>query len=92
MIGERIKQLRISRNMTQASVAKKLGITRAGVNAWEMGISTPSTQYIIKLSLLFDISSDYILGLQQTSTINVSELSEQEVIAVQEIVDCLRNK
>ena len=33
--------------MTQADVAKKLGITRSSVNAWEMGISVPSTMYLV---------------------------------------------
>ena len=47
MIAERIKYLRERSGMTQAGLAKVLGITRSSVNAWEMGISVPSTQYIV---------------------------------------------
>ena len=49
MIADKIKFLREEKGMTQADLAKQLGITRSSVNAWEMGISTPSTQYLWKL-------------------------------------------
>ena len=54
--------------MTQAELAKKLGITRSSVNAWEMGISVPSTQYIVELALLYNVSTDYLLGQDKMST------------------------
>lgn len=41
MIDQKIKILREKRGITQSELAKKLGITRSGVNAWEMGISVP---------------------------------------------------
>ena len=63
MIADKIKQLRTSRNMTQSDLAKKLNITRSSVNAWEMGLSTPSTAYLAELSQLFHVSTDYLLGL-----------------------------
>ena len=61
MVADRIKQLRLSNNMTQTDLAKKLNITRSSVNAWEMGISTPSTAYIVELAQLFHVSTDYLL-------------------------------
>lgn len=92
MIAEKIKELRSRQGMTQAYVAKKLGITRSGVNAWEMGVSVPSTQYIVELVRLFNVSSDYILGIQKTAAVNISGLSEKEVGLVKEIIDCFKNK
>lgn len=90
MIGDKIKKLRKSQNLTQSAVAKKLGITRSSVNAWEMGISIPSTQYVVELAMLFNVSSDYLLDISRNASINVSGLSEKEVAAVKEIVDCLK--
>ena len=52
MIADKIKFLREEKGMTQADLAKQLGITRSSVNAWEMGISTPSTQYLLELSII----------------------------------------
>ncbi|MBQ4040414.1 MAG: helix-turn-helix domain-containing protein, partial [Oscillospiraceae bacterium] len=42
MIADRIKALRDGSGMTQTALGKALGISRAAVNAWEMGISVPS--------------------------------------------------
>ena len=64
MVAERISELREQQNMTQAELAKRLGITRSSVNAWEQGISVPSTQYIVELSALFGVSTDYLLGVR----------------------------
>ncbi len=86
MIEDRIKQLRTSHNMTQSTLAKKLGITRSSVNAWEMGLSIPSTTYIAELSQLFGVSSDYLLGLSSNLNIDVSDLTEKEIKIVYELV------
>ena len=90
MLGYKIRKLRISKNLTQSAVARRLGITRASVNAWEMGISLPSTKYVAELSKFFSVSSDYLLDIPQNQSINIKGLSEREVAAVKEIVDCLK--
>lgn len=78
MIGDRIKEIREKNSMTQAFLAKKLGISRSAVNAWEMGVSVPSAQYLIELSKLFKTSTDYILGLSSQETIDISFLDEED--------------
>ena len=92
MIADKIKTLREKRGITQAELAKELGITRAGVNAWEMGISVPSTQYIVELATFFGVSSDYLLGLNQTATVSVDGLSNREIASIVDIIECLKNK
>lgn len=92
MIADRIKHLREESKLTQTDLAKKLGITRSGVNAWEMGISVPSTQYIVELANLFKVSTDYLLGMKSTVTINAEGLSESDVQLLNTIAAHLRNK
>ncbi len=92
MIADRIKLLREQQDYTQTELAKQLGITRSGVNAWEMGISVPSTQYIVELAKRFKVSCDYLLGVDSTSTVNVSGLSESDVAIVNELIGHLRSK
>ncbi|UMY98728.1 helix-turn-helix domain-containing protein [Roseburia rectibacter] len=87
MIADKIKLLREASHLTQTELAKKLNITRSSVNAWEMGISVPSTTYLIELSLLFHVSTDFLLGLEQNNTIDISTLSEREAVLVYELVD-----
>lgn len=86
MIAERIKNLREKKGITQSELAKLLGITRSSVNAWEMGISVPSTQYLVELANTFHISTDYILGLEDTSTIDVSGLSNEDIELLYSII------
>lgn len=91
MIADRIKTLREQNNMTQSILAKKLGITRSSVNAWEMGISVPSTQYIVELALIFNVSTDYLLGVNTTSTISVAGLSDRDIELINSIILHLRS-
>ena len=92
MIDQKIKMLRESRGITQSELANRLGITRSGVNAWEMGISTPSTHYIILLAKFFNVSTDYLLGLSNTSTVSVDGLSDREIASLIEIINCYKEK
>lgn len=92
MVAARIKLLRDQRGMTQTELAKRLGITRSSVNAWEMGISVPSTQYIAELARLFKVSTDYLLGVASSATVNVSGLTEKDIQLVCALVEHLREK
>ena len=92
MIAERIKSLRSINNYTQADLAKALGITRSSVNAWELGISVPSTQYIVELANIFSCSTDYLLGQKINANVNVEGLDEDDVILVNSLINHLRNK
>lgn len=92
MIADKIKLLREKNGMTQAELARKLGVTRSGVNAWEMGITTPSTQYIIELSLLFKISTDFLLDMPSGVSVSVDGLSEREIASIVEIINCYKSR
>lgn len=92
MVAERIKYLREQKGLTQADLAKQLGITRSSVNAWEMGISVPSTQYIVELSNIFKVSTDYLLGVERSASISVAGLTEKDVQYVQGLIAHLEEK
>ena len=92
MIADRIKFLREKKEYTQTELAKKLGITRSSVNAWELGISVPSTQYIVELSNLFSVSTEYRLGVERTSTIDISGLTEKDMEMVYKLAEYLKFK
>ena len=87
MIGENIKNLREENNYSQTALAKRLGISRSAVNAWEMGISIPSTQYVVELAKIFKVSADYILDIEKSETINIGFLKKEE----KEVINTLLN-
>lgn len=79
MVADRIKALREQKGLTQTELSNQLGITRSSVNAWEMGISVPSTQYIVELAHIFKVSTDYLLCVDTSATISVAGLTEKDV-------------
>ena len=90
--AERIKTLRENFGLSQAELAGRLDITRSSVNAWEMGISVPSTQYIVELAQLFGVSTDFILCVPQTQTISIDGLAGDDIALVHQLVTHLRRK
>lgn len=92
MIAERIKELREKNDFTQSSLAKRLNVTRSAVNAWEMGISVPSTALVIELAKLFQVSTDYLLGLKNNIILDVSNLNEKEIMLVYELVQYFKSQ
>lgn len=87
MICERIKEIREKNGLTQAMLAKKLGISRSAVNSWEIGISAPSVQYLIELSKLFKVSTDYLLELNTSETVDISFLDDEEKRMIYSMLD-----
>ena len=79
MIGETIRALREHAEYSQAELARKLGVTRSSVNAWESGLSAPTAVYIVELSKLFHVSTDHILGLENTHQISLTGLTDEEI-------------
>ena len=89
-LADRLKNLRESSGLTQSDIARSFGISRSSVNSWEMGLSVPSTQYIVELAKKFEASTDYLLGLEETSTISVKGLTQKQVSALVETAECFR--
>jgi transcriptional regulator with XRE-family HTH domain len=92
-IGERLKIARDSAKMTQQQVAEALGIERAAYTAYESNRRKPSIEKLAQLSVLFNVTSDYLLGLsndlsqktQNTENIDIDELLESgEAIEISE--------
>ena len=91
-IGERIRYLRDKSGYTQTYLAKKLGISRSAVNGWEMSIATPSLANIIELSGIFNVSSDYLLCLDDRLLIDISPLSSEQQETVMRLMECFAAK
>lgn len=91
-LNERLKELRARDSISQNQLAKKMELTRATINAWEMGISFPNAQSLIMLAKYFKVSVDYILGLSDKEMIDISALNETEKRMICEMVLYLSEK
>ena len=92
MIGDRIRELREKAGYSQAELARKLTVTRSSVNAWESGLSAPTAAYIVEMAKLFRVSADYLLELDNTSTLNLTGLTEEEAHILYGLVNYFRNR
>ena len=91
MTADKIKTLREGKGWTQAELARRLGITRNGVNSWEQGLSMPSPACLVDLADVFSVSTDYLLGVDARATINVTGLSDRDVAVLADLVDRFRS-
>lgn len=62
MIGDVIKELRKERDISQALLAKNIGVSQKAIDYWERGVNEPKASYIIKLADFFGVSADFLLG------------------------------
>lgn len=90
MTADRIRALREARGWTQAELARRLSITRNGVNSWEQGLSMPSPACLVDLAKLFSVSTDYLLGVERLDAVNVTGLNEEDIALLAQLADRLR--
>lgn len=89
----RLKELRISKKLTQAQVAQYVGVTRGVISAYETDIRQPSYDILIRLALLYGVTTDYLLCMEEKRYLDISGLSDREAAAVCEMVNLfLQNK
>lgn len=91
MLNERIRELRGSRGISQIQLAGKLGVTKQSVSNWENDNILPSIEMLVKIANFFEVSTDYLLGLDNKRTLDVENLTENQISHIQLIVDDLRN-
>ena len=77
VLKERLRELREKKGVSQAEVAKHLGIERANYTAYESGASRP-VRHMEKLAAYFGVSVDYLLGLTDVPQQRKLDLEEKE--------------
>lgn len=85
-LNEQIKNLRMSRKLTLASLAEKLGVTTSAVAAYENGKRNPSFEVLIKLAQVFNVTIDNLLGYSDKDLIDVSGLSFSQRDSVESLI------
>ncbi len=92
LLSDKIKILRENAGITQSELAKSLGLTRSAVNAWEMGLSVPSTQYVVELAKSFNVSTDFLLGMEENAAVSVKGLTEKQISVVLNVIQCFKDE
>ena len=90
MLNERIKQLRLERGLSQVDLARKLSVSKQSVSNWENDNILPSIEMLVKLSHLFSVSTDFLLGEDDRLYIEITGLNSTQLTHIQQIIDDIR--
>lgn len=91
-VAEKIRYFRDKLGLTQTDLAKRLGISRSAVNAWEMALSSPSLANIVEMARIFHVTVDSLLNSTERQFVDISDLSNEEQELVLRLVDCFLKK
>lgn len=69
--GDRLKELRKSKKLTQVQVSEMIDVQQGTYSRWENGTLEPNLEAVVKLAKLFDTTTDYLLGKTIYSTLDV---------------------
>ena len=85
--SERIKILGEEKGMSQVELAKRLGVHRSIVSSYENQTRLPSIRMLSKLAYFFNVSMEYLLGINKNKTIDVSDLTPEQVSAINAVIE-----
>ena len=91
-IGKKLKELRKSNNLTQQQLAERIGVAKSIIRYYENGERCPSYDVLIKITRIFHVTSDYLLDIHKNRTIDVSDLSEDDIKIIELMANALRKK
>lgn len=91
-MGNKLKSLRTEKKLTQKQVADMIGLAISAVSSYESGTRYPSYDVLVKLARIFHVSTDYLLGMTNKRNIDVTDLDDDEIELISQLVDMLRGK
>lgn len=90
MLNEKIKKLRLSYNVSQVELAQSLGVSKQCVSNWENDNVQPSVDMLVKLAKYFNVTTDYLLDLDDAEFVNAEGLTEKALAHVKLLIEDLR--
>ena len=84
--GERLRDLRHEKHMTQKQLADKLNLSKGTISAYEQGKKYPSIEVLIKLCNILQVSADYLLGLSDDMQLMRSNLTDEQMSTFRKLI------
>ena len=89
-MGKKLHSLRTEMKLTQKQAADRIGLATSTVSAYESGTCYPGCETLVRLSRMFHVSTDYLLGLTKKRSIDVTGLDDAEIELISQLVDKLK--
>ena len=84
--GENLKKLRLTHSLTQQAFGAKVGLSKAVVSKYENGLGYPTFEVLVRIAAYFGVTTDYLLGVAEGKTIDVSDLSDSQIDTLHRII------
>lgn len=93
-LPERLKELRLERNLSQRQVAEQIGVSASVISGYENGDRTPSIETLLSLSYFYKCSIDYLVGKvpqKSVTCLDISSLSDKQINALHALIDSMKD-
>ena len=92
-LGKRIRKLRTEAGLTQSDLAEKLEIKKSTVSAYENGDRKPNKDTVIKIAYLFNVTTDWLLGLdERDEVIDLTGFSDRDIRIIRQFIASIVGK
>lgn len=88
--GLRLKELRKAKGLSQIDVGKRLDVTRSTISGYECNNITPSLEQLTRLAILYNVSLDFLMGMENRSALYLDDISESEKQVIIDVVNRLK--
>ena len=92
MLGQRICELRAHLGWSQVELSRRLRVSKQTVSNWENDNIQPSIEMLVRLSKIFGVTTDYLLGLEDVPRLNVEGLPRNVVAHLALLIEDYRSK
>lgn len=91
-LGSRLRQLRNSKRLRQDQVAELIGVNKTAVSYYENDTRQPSYATLIRIASIYNVSTDYLLGVKSSGMLSVSGLTTADIVFVENMIQMLSEK
>ncbi|MCW6112156.1 helix-turn-helix domain-containing protein [Clostridium sporogenes] len=100
LLGDKIKKLRKSKNITQEELGKNIGVTTSMVGMYETNARKPSYEVLIKIAEFFSVSTDFLLNTEEKLDMTLDSVKKvynmlkeaTDEYGIEEVTDKQENK
>ena len=77
--GVILKETRLEKGLSQSKLGTLVGLSKAVISKYENSVSYPPYNVLIRFARVFNVSTDYLLGVEKRKTLNIEGLTNKQI-------------
>ena len=91
-LAQRLKQLRLEKDLRQDQLAKLVRVEKSSISMYENDVRQPSYEVLLRYADIFGVSVDYLLGRTTDRSLDLSGLTAADIALITKLVDSMAAK